>query len=199
LLIVASGALVTLKTIQWWRGYSVDVDAGLGPFLPFVYLIIAMIPALVAIIAVARMIRGMGSKSGRLTFLSVALLILGLQWIAPSFMMPGFKACMSQFGASEFQMLADSMSSAAGPGHRGDLFVDPVVAKTLMDAHPILRVSPMRPKGYANSQGAQIRWGSGLTGAFAVDIWKGETEPPVSADAVEPTHLYPNVRLVWIF
>lgn len=199
LIAITTGALAALKAMQWWRGYSVDVTGGLGLFLPFVYLIVAMIPALVAVIATLRAVRRTRPKAERLTFLSVALLVLALQWSLPSFMMPGFKARMSQFSASEFQALADSMRMAAGPAHRGDLLVDPAVANALANAHAILRVAPARPKGYANSQGAQIRWGSGLTGAFAVDIWNGETEPPVSADAADPTPLYSNVRLVWIF
>lgn len=196
---VATGALATLKAIQWWQGYSVDPTGGLGLFLPFVYLIIAVIPALVAAIAIVRMIRHTDPKASGLTFLSAALLILGVQWLEPSFMMAGFKARMSQFDASEFQALANSMISAAGSGPRGDLLLDPALAKTLADAHPILRVTQTRPKGYANSQGVQIRWGGGLTGAFAVDVWNGKTEPPVSADAIDPTPLYSNVRLVWIF
>lgn len=199
LIAITAGALVALKAMQWWRGYSVDVTGGLGLFLPIAYLIVAMIPALVAVIAILRAARHARPRAERLTFLSVALLVLALQWLLPSFMMSGFKARMSQFTVSEFQALADSMRMAAGPSNRGDLLVDPAVAKTLANTHAILRVAPAHPKGYANSQGAQIRWGSGLTGAFAVDIWNGETEPPVSADSTDPTHLYSNVRLVRIF
>lgn len=185
--------------MQWQRGYSVDVTGGLGPFLPFVYLVVAMIPTLVAAIAILRAVRRTGPSAERLTFLSIALFVLTLQWLLPSFMMSGFKARMNQFSVSEFQALADSMRMAAKPAHRGDMLVDSAIAKALADAHAILRVAPTRPKGYANSQGAQIRWGSGLTGAFAVDIWNGETEPPLSADATDPTPLYTNVRLAWIF
>lgn len=199
LIAATTGALVALKAMQWWRGYSVDATGGLGPFLPFIYLIVAMIPALVAVIAFLRAVRRTGPKAERLIFLSLALFVLTLQCLLPSFMMPGFKARMSQFSMSEFRALADSMRSAAGPAHRGDLLADTAVAKALADAHAILRVTPVRPKGYANSQGAQIRWGGGLTGAFAVDIENGETEPPVSADATDPIPLYSNVRLAWIF
>ena len=198
LVIAATGAVAALKALQWWRGYSVDVTAGLGPFLPVAYLVIATTLAAIAVIAILRMFRSTGSKADRLTLLSVPLLVSGLLWVVPSFTMLGFKTRMGQFGASEFQALADSMRAAADPKRRGDLLLDPILARTLADEHPILRVGT-RPKGYANSQGAQIRWGGGLTGAFAVDIWNGETEPPVSADAVDPTPLYSNVRLVWIF
>lgn len=200
LIIVAAGALAALKAVQWWRGYSVDVTAGLGPFLPVVYPVVAAIPALVVVIAIVRALRDTGPKAGRLAFLSVSLLVLGLQWALPSFMMPGFKARMSRFGATEFQALADSVRSATEPvARRGDLLLDPTLARALADAHPILGVTRTRPKGYADSRGVQIRWGSGLTGAFAVDIWRGETEPPVSGDTIESTPLYSHVRLAWIF
>lgn len=199
LVAAATGALFALKAMQWWRGYSVDATGGLGPFLPPIYLVVAMIPALVAVIAILRAVRQASPKAERLTFLSIALFVLAPQWLLPSVMMPGFKARMSQFSASEFQALADSMRSAAGPAHRGDLLADTAVAKALADAHAILRVAPVHPKGYADSQGAQIRWGGGLAGAFAVDIRDGETEPLVSADAIDPIPLYSNVRLAWIF
>lgn len=199
LLAATTAALLALKAMQWWRGYSVESSGGLGAFLPLVYLIVATIPLLVAAIAILRAVRRNGSKSGQRAFLSIALSVLALQWLLPSFLMTGFKARMSQFSASEFQAVADSMRSAAGPAHRGDLLADPAIAKTLADAHAILRVTPERPKGYLDSQITQIRWGGGLAGAFAVDIWSGQTEPPVLADATDPTPLYANVRLTRIF
>jgi len=188
-----------LKAIQWWRGYSVDITAGLGLLLPLVYLVIATIPALVAVILIVRARRDGASRKHRWGLASIALLMLALQWAVPPLAMAGFQARMSQFGEAEYLALADAMKSTAGPRPRGDLLSNSAVATTLADVHPILRVAPVRPKAYIHSEGVQIRWGSGLTGAFAVDIWNGETEPPVSADTTEPRPLYRHVRLVWAF
>jgi hypothetical protein len=140
------------------------------------------------------------------TLLALSVLVFLLQILTPSPMMAGFKARMSQLDEAQFDALADAIHEVAATGDsRGDLFGSQHHLDALMDTHPALRASPILqasswglPKAYANSQVVQIRWGSGLTGALAVEIWREGTEPSVPADATDSTPVYPRVQLLHI-
>lgn len=199
LLSVAMVAAIAQKTLRWWQGYSVDVTAGLEMFFPFVYLTIVAIPSVIACVAAVRVLQKRPVTKDQLALLSISLFVVALQLTTPSPVMAGFKARMSQFSESEFEDLANSIRLTPDVKniHR-DRFGESL-AETLRSNHAILRVSSWRPKIFIDPQTIQIRWGSGLTGALAVQICDENARISVPGDASNSEKLYSNVQLLQIF
>ncbi len=199
LLAVAVGAGVAQKVLRWWQGYSVDVDAGLGLLAPLVYLPVAAVPALIAGVAIVRVLVRRPPVSEQLILLSISLLVVLLQVATPSPTMAGFEMRMNRFGEPEFQALASSIRSMReSERFAGDRFGQKL-AKALRNDHAILRVSSWQPKIFVSPLSVRVLWGSGLTGALAVEIQDAAMEPSVSADVLNSEKLFPRVQLLQIF
>lgn len=198
LLIIAAIALAIQKAQGWWAGYLVDVTAGLGIIFPLFFLAVALIPIIIVAIGIICMFRSAISLTERTALLVISILFVVLQFTLPPLEMSGFKARMSQFDESEFLALAEAIlvHQRTNGGSRARFGHD--IAEALKGDHPLLRVSTWQPKIFVGPESVEIRWGSGVAGAMAVQVTNGDSKLPIDRDVNASKDLYEHVRLVMV-
>lgn len=180
-------------------GYFANPALFFSIFTPLVVLPLLIVPLIVAIGY------GLAVQNPKLKLAAVIGLAIQLVGFGAIDDWDAFVYRMKSFSEEEYRELAISVKRTMDQRRRyqtSDLInynhQHRVIYQSLVDDHPILEISQLRPKFSANESRVHVMWGSGLIGGYEAVILLAPAEPGWHKEPTysSVTYIYDSVALL---